>query len=127
MRWDFLCIFAHVIENNTDMKQQEKPIVAMIYDFDGTLAPGNMQEQGGFTIAIYTPEHEKQTLDLVKRNIINFACKADYSKDESLYQTVEAILQHIKALDKFNSLESRNIEAAKTDMLAGEDTSRFSY
>ena len=42
-------------------------------------------------------------------------------------EDVEAILQHIKALDKFNSLESCNIETAKTDMLAGEDTSKFNY
>ena len=112
------------------MSERRIPFDHMIYFGDGLTDIPSMkllQEQGGFTIAIYTPEHEKQTLDLVKRNIINFACKADYSKGESLYQTVEAILQHIKALDNFNTLESRNIEAAKTDMLAGEDTSKFSY
>ena len=118
------------INNFMAMSERRIPFDHMIYFGDGLTDIPSMkllQEQGGFTIAIYTPEHEKQTLDLVKRNIINFACKADYSKGESLYQTVEAILQHIKALDNFNTLESRNIEAAKTDMLAGEDTSKFSY
>ena len=118
------------INNFMAMSERRIPFDHMIYFGDGLTDIPSMkllQEQGGFTIAIYTPEHEKQTLDLVKRNIINFACEADYSKGESLYQTVEAILQHIKALDNFNTLESRNIEAAKTDMLAGEDTSKFSY
>ena len=72
-----------------------------------------LRSQGGFTIAIYTPEHELQTIELVERNIINFACKADYSKDEALYNTVKAIFQHIKALDNFNTLEITNINETK--------------
>ena len=86
-----------------------------------------LQSQGGFTIAIYTPEHEQQTVDLVRRGIINFACKADYSKDEALYKTVTAILQHIKALDNFNTLEVNNIEEAKHGILKDEDTTSFNY
>jgi hypothetical protein len=35
-----------------------------------------LRSQGGFTIAIYTPEHKQQTIELVERNIINFASKA---------------------------------------------------
>lgn len=35
---------------------KKKPIVALIYDFDGTLSPGNMQEFGFIQAIGYTPE-----------------------------------------------------------------------
>ena len=35
---------------------KKKPIVALIYDFDGTLSPGNMQEFGFIQAIGKTPE-----------------------------------------------------------------------
>ena len=118
------------INNFMAMSERRIPFNHMIYFGDGLTDIPSMKllrSQGGFTIAIYTPEHEQQTVDLVRRNIINFACKADYSKDEALYNTVKAIFQHIKALDNFNKLEINNIEEAKNGILKGEDTTRFNY
>ena len=106
------------------------PFNHMIYFGDGLTDIPSMKllrSEGGFTIAIYTPEHEKQTVDLVRRNIINFACKADYTKNGPMYQTVKAILEHIKALDNFNILEIENIEDTKHGVLKGENTTQFNY
>ena len=118
------------INNFMAMSERRIPFDHMIYFGDGLTDIPSMkllQSQGGFTIAIYTPEHEQQTVDLVRRGIINFACEADYSKDEALYKTVEAILQHIKALDNFKACEAANIDEAKHGMLKDDDTTSFRY
>lgn len=110
------------INNYMAAEDRRIPFNHMIYFGDGLTDIPSMKllrSQGGFAIAIYTPEHELQTLDLVERNIINFACKADYSKDEALYNTVKAILEHIKSLDNFNALEITNIAEAKDGTLTG--------
>lgn len=110
------------INNYMAAEDRRIPFNHMIYFGDGLTDIPSMKllrSQGGFAIAIYTPEHEQQTLDLVERNIINFACKADYSKDEALYNTVKAIFEHIKALDNFNQLEINNIAEAKDGTLTG--------
>ena len=110
------------INNYMAAEDRRIPFNHMIYFGDGLTDIPSMKllrSQGGFAIAIYTPEHEAQTVDLVERNIINFACKADYSKDEALYKTVKAIFEHIKALDNFNALEITNITEAKDGTLTG--------
>ena len=104
------------INNIMAAEDRRIPFDHMIYFGDGLTDIPSMKllrSQGGFTIAIYTPEHEQQTIDLVKRNIINFACKADYSEGEALHKTVKAIFQHIKSLDNFNALEITNINETK--------------
>lgn len=103
------------INNIMAAEDRRIPFDHMIYFGDGLTDIPSMKllrSQGGFIIAIYTPKHEQQTIELVERNIINFACKADYSEGEALYNTVKAILQHIKSLDNFNALEKTNINEA---------------
>jgi hypothetical protein len=103
------------INNIMAAEDRRIPFDHMIYFGDGLTDIPSMKllrSQGGFTIAIYTPEHEQQTIELMERHIINFACKADYSEGEVLYKTVKAILQHIKALDNYNALERTNIKEA---------------
>ena len=103
------------INNYMATEDRRIPFNHMIYFGDGLTDIPSMKllrSQGGFAIAIFTPEHEQQTRDLVKRNIINFACRADYSEGETLYNTVKTIFQHIKAMDNFNKLEQANINEA---------------
>ncbi|NLX41503.1 MAG: haloacid dehalogenase-like hydrolase [Bacteroidales bacterium] len=45
--------------------RRKKPIVALIYDFDGTLSPGNMQEFGFIQAIGKTPEEFWQNSDAV--------------------------------------------------------------
>ncbi|MCQ2156716.1 MAG: haloacid dehalogenase-like hydrolase, partial [Bacteroidales bacterium] len=44
-----------------------KPIVALIYDFDGTLSPGNMQEFGFIQAVGSTPEEFGKMSDCVAK------------------------------------------------------------
>ncbi len=44
-----------------------KPIVALIYDFDGTLSPGNMQEYGFFPAINRTPDEFWQISDNIAK------------------------------------------------------------
>ena len=64
------------INNYMATEDRRIPFNHMIYFGDGLTDIPSMKllrSQGGFAIAIFTPEHEQQTRDLVKRNIINFA------------------------------------------------------
>ena len=53
--------------------RKKKPVVALCYDFDGTLAPGNMQEYGFFPgLGNKDPEEFwKQSAALAKQNGAN--------------------------------------------------------
>ena len=113
---------------NAHMSDDKKriPFAHMIYFGDGETDIPCMKllrQQGGYAIAIYEANNKKQVdnaIDLVNRNIINFACDADYSKEGNIYKTVKTSLQHIKmldgykrAVDDFDTLQMQNHDNTK--------------
>ena len=110
----------HINEHMSD-DNKRIPFTHMIYFGDGATDIPCMKllrQQGGYAIAIYEEDNKKQVdnaVDLVERNIINFACNADYSKDSTIYRTVKTIIKQIKLLDDhmkaqkdFESLQEQN-------------------
>ena len=110
----------HINEHMAD-DNKRIPFTHMIYFGDGATDIPCMKllrQQGGYAIAIYEENNKKQVdnaVDLVERNIINFACNADYSKDSTIYKTLKTIIKQIKLLDDhlkaqkdFENLQEQN-------------------
>lgn len=99
-------------EINKHMSDDSKriPFSHMIYFGDGATDIPCMKllrQKGGYAIAIYEDMNSKQgetAVDLVNRNIVNFACCADYSENQEIYNTVKTILRQIKAIDEYKKI-----------------------
>lgn len=67
------------------MNKRKRPIVALIYDFDGTLAPGNMQESGFIqSVGRSIPEFWKASNELAERhNASDVLCYMKLMMDEA--------------------------------------------
>ncbi|MBQ9254466.1 MAG: haloacid dehalogenase-like hydrolase [Bacteroidales bacterium] len=84
------------------------PFERMIYFGDGETDVPCMKMvkvHGGHSIAVYGDNRKKDTaMKLIREGRVNFACKADYSKDKDVYSVVKRILDKIKADYDFNRL-----------------------
>ncbi|MCR5035326.1 MAG: haloacid dehalogenase-like hydrolase, partial [Clostridia bacterium] len=61
---------------------------------------------GGHSFVVYQKDR-KESERLVSENRVNFACKADYSKDSPLEKAVKAVIDNIAATEKLKVLEKR--------------------
>lgn len=93
------------------MARKSKPIVAMIYDFDGTLSPGNMQEFG-FIQAVQKNKDEfwQKSNQLAEENDADSILCYMYSmiKDAAYYgvkSTKESFARFGKKVELFNGVE----------------------
>src|SRR5574344_1999712 len=94
------------------MKKSDKPIVALIYDFDGTLAPGNMQEYS-FINAIGEEKEEfwegtrimaeEQDSDNILVYMLSMLQKA---RQKKLPITKESLRKWGESITFFNGVES---------------------
>lgn len=70
---------------------------AIIYDFDGTLAQGNMQ--GGFAVAVFDPDRwnslQNRIYALIAEDRADFVAPADYTQSQQLEVTIKGLLGRI--------------------------------
>lgn len=86
---------------------RKKPIVALIYDFDGTLSPGNMQEFGFIQAVHQTPEEFWKKSDCIARG-----------------QDASNILAYMKLM--FDEAHKNNIQLRREDFRSfGRDIDLF--
>lgn len=95
------------------MSKPKKPVIAFVYDFDGTLSPGNMQEYDFFPKLGITPaEFWKQAKHRAKEHDVDeilaymtlMLDKADASEDVRV--TRKAFQEYGRQVDLFTGVES---------------------
>lgn len=89
-------------------EERSIPFEHMIYFGDGETDIPCMKMvkvNGGYSIAVFGDHKKKETaLRLIGENRVNFVCKADYSENSELFNTVKRILDKMKADNDFNRL-----------------------
>lgn len=94
------------------------PFERMIYFGDGDTDIPCMKmvkQHGGHSIAVYgNPQKKKTAMRLIREGRVNFACTANYSEKEQIYNVVKRILQKIRSDYDFQRLlEIHKINAEK--------------
>lgn len=97
---------------NRSTPEEEKyiPFSNMVYFGDGLTDVPSMkvvQGNGGYTVAIYDSQSEKQALalELKKDKRANFAVKADYSKGSKVEEVIKGIIESIEAKNRLEKLK----------------------
>lgn len=96
---------------NSFLPDDERPVpfTNMIYFGDGSTDVPCMKLikiQGGHSVAVYDGSRRAAD-ELFKAGRVNFICKADYSKDGELYNTITDVLQKIRYNERLKKKSKR--------------------
>ena len=102
------------INNHMDDEDKRIPFSKMIYFGDGETDVPCMKllkQEGGYSIAVYQEGNQTQydiVKKLINRDIVNFACPADYSEGGMIFDAVKAIIHQIKNTDDLEKKQNEN-------------------